>query len=452
MALDPRHVALNVLVAWHKGSGTLDHALAAESDRIEKLSPKDKKLCHALIFGCLRHRQYLDWILDHHTRTSITKVPLTLLYLLRIGLFQIIFMERVPDFAAINTAVNIAARAAGHKKKGFINAVLRKASQSYQSFELPDPKKTPAQYLTVKYGLPLWLSRKWISDFDFQNCEKLGRAINEIPVITVRTNTLKTDRPTLLSALKSHVKDIQLTCHSPEGLSFNHPDKPIHAFTAFKEGWFQVQDEAAQIISLLLEPKPGEHILDACAGMGGKTAHIAQLMKNRGKITAMDTGLNKLHILETEMDRLGIGIVTIQHSSLLKTSVKETKGYFDRVLIDAPCTGLGVLGRNPDTRWKKTFHDIKRMAAQQKKMLNAGANLVKPGGILLFSVCSCEKEENEMVVDAFLSKRKDFSIDKNMPSGMDGSLITDRGFLKTYTEVTHMDGFFAARFIRKEEN
>lgn len=452
MSLDPRHVALNVLVAWHKGSGTLDHVLAAESDRIEKLSPKDKKLCHALIFGSLRHRQHLDWILDHHTRTPLRKVPLTLLYLLRIGLFQIIFMDRVPDFAAINTAVNIAAKAAGHKKKGFINAVLRKASQSYKSLELPDPENSPAQYLSVKYGLPVWLSKKWIADFNFQNSEKLGRVINKIPVITIRTNTLKTDRPALFNALKSHVKDILETRHTPEGLSFNHPDMPIHAFETFQKGWFQVQDEAAQIISLLLDPKPGEHILDACAGMGGKTAHIAQLMKNRGKVTAMDTTLNKLHILETEMDRLGITIVSIQHSNLLHTTVKETKEYFDRVLVDAPCTGLGVLGRNPDSRWKRTIHDIRRMAAQQKKMLNAGANLVKPGGILLYSVCSCEKEENEMVIDTFLSKRKDFSIDKNMPSGMDRSLITDRGFLKTYPEVTDMDGFFAARFIRKEEN
>ena len=351
---------------------------------------------------------------------------------------------------------------------------------------LPGLKKQPYKFLSVKYSLPLWLSKKWIASYGFQSTQQLCIQINTIPTITIRTNTLKTDRQSLMEELTSNVKNLEKTNYVQEGLSFTNPDVPIHELDEFSKGLFRVQDEAAQIITHFLSPQPGEKILDACAGFGGKTSHIAQIMKNRGEITAADTGAKKLESLKTEMQKLGIDIVNTKTIDILKSSIKDFKFYFDRVLIDAPCTGLGVLRRNPDTKWKRSKNDIIRLGAKQKKMLNSAANLVKPGGVLVYAVCSCEKEENEDVIDKFLEKRKDFYLDQNLKADKNqktdkilqsngilqpnenlindetlkndkkvkneiyASLITENGFLKTYPNINNMDGFFAARLIRKQ--
>ena len=449
MIQDPRHIALNVLLFWHKASNTLDAALETYSKEISLLDPKDKKLCNALIFGVLRQRKAIDWVIDEFSNIDLKTISINLLYILRIALFQIIYMDRIPVFAAINTSVDIAKKLAGRKKAGFINAVLRKASTNYTKISLPDSNKNPSQFISIKYSLPLWLSKKWIGVFGFESTQKLGSQINTIPYITIRTNTLKTKRQDLLQKLSLKVKSIQKTDYAQEGLSFSSPDVPIHELGEFKQGLFQVQDEAAQIITHFLGPRPGEKILDACAGFGGKTGHVAQVMENKGVIVAVDTGEKKLESLKRDMQKLGIDIVMTKTINILKTTIKDFDFYFDRVLIDAPCTGFGVLRRNPDTKWKRLKNDIIRLGAKQKKMLNAAANLVKPGGLLVYAVCSCEKEENENVIDTFLEKRTDFSIDKNFKSDRYEQFITQEGFLKTYPHINSMDGFFAARLMRK---
>ncbi len=448
MIKNPRHIALNVLLFWHKASNTLDNALEKHSKEISLLSLKDKRFCNALIFGVLRQRESIDWIIDEFSNIALDKISINLLYILRIALFQIIYMDRVPLFASINTSVDIAKKLTGKKKAGFINAVLRKASANYTSLALPDSKKNPSKFMAVKYSLPLWLSRKWIRSFGSDETKKLCCQINTIPAITIRTNTLKTNRQTLFAKLSLKVKTIEKTDCVPEGISFSSPDTAIDELEEFKNGLFQVQDEAAQLITHFLSPQPGEKILDACAGFGGKTGHIAQIMKNSGHITAADTENRKLESLNRDMQKLGINIVKIQTIDILNSSIKDFQFYFDRVLIDAPCTGLGVLRRNPDTKWKRSKNDIARLGAKQKKMLNQAANLVKPGGILVYAVCSCEKEENEDVIEKFLKKRKDFSIDKDFKSDRFKIFITREGYLKTYPHINNMDGFFAARLIR----
>jgi len=458
MIKDPRHIALNVLVSWHKASYTLDKSLENHSEEISLLSQKDKKLCNALIFGVLRHRESIDWIIQAFSNTPLEKITIKPLYLLRVALFQILYMDRVPVFAAINTTVEITKKLSGKKAAGFINAVLRKAADNFSKVALPDAKRDAAKFISIKFSLPLWLARKWTDAFGFKKTDLLCRQINTIPPITLRTNTLKIDRQSLAKKLSSSVKNIQLTGYSKLGISFISPSVPIQELETFKLGLFQIQDEAAQIVTDFLAPRPGEKILDACAGLGGKTGHIAQEMENQGIIIAADLENKKLESLILDSKRLGIDIIKTKPVDLLKTSIKDFDFYFDRVLIDAPCTGLGVMRRNPDTKWKRTKNDITRLAAKQKKMLNAAANLLKPGGILVYAVCSCEKEENEDVIHKFLEKRKDFSIDKDFKYGNYSNLITNEGFLKTYPDIDrdnkadNMDGFFAARLKRKHKN
>lgn len=448
---DPRQIALAVLLSWHNASYTLDKSLENHSEAMSSLSKNDRSLCNALIFGVLRQREFIDWIIQAFSNTRLEKMDTASLYILRIALFQILFMDRIPVFAAIHTAVDLAKTQYGKRRAGFINAILRNAAQNHSKVALPDAKKEASKFISVTQSLPLWLSKKWIRTFGFEQTLALCQQINTIPKITLRCNTLKINRHSLAEHLDSRAKNIQMTEYAAQGISFTNPDLPIQELDAFKLGWFQIQDEAAQLVTEMLAPEPGEKILDACAGLGGKAGHMAQLMENSGIIIAADVESKKLESLHLESKRLGIDIIRTQPLDLLKTTIKDFEFYFDRVLIDSPCTGLGVIQRNPDTKWKRSKNDIERLGAKQKKMLNAAANLVKPGGILVYAVCSCEREENEDVVRTFLSKRIDFSIDKDVESGNYSKLMTHEGFLKTYPDTKHMDGFFAARFKRESK-
>ncbi len=451
MIPDPRHIALNVLLDWQKGSHTLDRSLERFSDDISGLPKNDRSLCNAVIFGVLRKRRAIDWVIRSFSNTALEKIDVVSLYILRIALFQILHMDRIPAFAAIHSAVDISKAISGKKTSGFINAVLRNASENHSALSFPEKKTEPEKYLSIKFSFPEWLAKKWIQAYGLDQAERLCRQIDGIPQITICCNRLKTDRQSLLENLYSFTKNLQITYFAAHGLSFSNPALPVQELEAFKLGLFHVQDEAAQIITEYLAPLPGEKILDACAGFGGKAFYMAQIMDNKGIVTASDIELEKLEMLQLDAERLGITIIQTKNMDILKTSIKDFDSYFDRVLIDSPCTGLGVLQRNPDTKWKCSKKDIERLSAKQKKMINSAANLVKPGGILVYAVCSCEKEENEDVIHSFLDKRKDFSIDKDFYSDKYSSLITSYGFLKTYPDSKDMDGFFAARLIRKSK-
>jgi 16S rRNA (cytosine967-C5)-methyltransferase len=447
MKTDPRYIALSVLDSWHRNQFTLDSSLKKHEKAMAGLALNDRNLCNAMIFGVLRHRKFIDYTIRAFSNIPVEKMDIKVLYILRIGIFQIQHMNRVPDFAAVDTAVETAKYHCGKKAANFINAVLRKAACNWRNLNLPDRSKQKKKFVSVKYSLPLWLAEKWINAFGFNQTCALCEQINTIPPITIRTNTLKTDRNSLAQELSAHVSETGFTDYSSWGIKIRGPAVPVHELDAFRKGQFQVQDEAAQLVTALLDPEPEERILDTCAGNGGKTCHIAQIMKNQGSITALDIKADKLASLESEAARLGIDIIETKACDILRTGIKDFPSYFDRVLVDAPCTGLGVLRRNPDTKWKRTKNDIARLAASQKKILNAASNLVRPGGILVYAVCSCEKEENENVIMHFLKKRRDFSIDEKPPAAMANS----RGFLKTYPSLPDMDGFFACRMIRKPE-
>nr|NJM01119.1 16S rRNA (cytosine(967)-C(5))-methyltransferase RsmB [Desulfobacula sp.] len=448
---DPRYLALKVLLDWHKKFRTLDQSLDLYSEDISNLPKNDRSLCNALIFGILRKRENIDWIIHSFSNTPIEKIDVTSLYILRMALFQILHTDKIPVFAAIHTAVEISKAMSGRKTAGFINAVLRKAAEHHSALSLPDKKNDPDKFLSIRYSFPLWLIKRWIHRFGVEKAENLCRQINTIPSITICCNRLKTNRQRLSKQLHLFTKNIQITDYASQGLSFSNPVSPVQELEAFQLGLFHVQDEAAQIVIDYLAPEPGETILDSCAGLGGKTFYLAQLMDNKGLVTATDLEPGKLESLQQDAKRLGIRNIQTKPLDLLKASIKDFDVYFDRVLVDAPCTGLGVLQRNPDTKWKRSPKDIERLSAKQKKMINAAASLVKPGGILVYAVCSCEKEENEAVIHSFLDKRKDFSIDKDFHSDKYALLITHEGFLKTYPDTKNMDGFFAARLKRKEK-
>ncbi len=448
MTHDPRFLAFKILGENQNHRITLDQLLDRFSNAFSKLSKRDRALANAIIHGTLRWQNHLDWILAAFSSRPIKEIQPEVLILLRMGLYQMVHMEKIPASAAVNTTVSIVKQVSHSGAAGFANALLRRAAEGHEEIPLPDLKEEPALFISVTRSLPLWLATRWMHRYGMDETLAIGDAVNRIPGITIRTNTLKTNRDELARALTHDVQEITATTHAGSGLSFSRPAVPIHEITAFKQGLFQVQDQAAQMISPLLSPRPGERILDACAGLGGKTGHLAQLMDNKGEIIAVDLDSQKLERLKEEMVRLGVSIVTTRPMNLMKPESIQGIQPFDGVLVDAPCSGLGVLRRNPDSRWKRREKDVQRMAGIQKKILFNAADLVKPGGRLVFAVCSCELEENQGVVQDFLSAKKEFT---PVPPPLPSSLKREELFFKTYPHLTTMDGFFAAVFQKNNK-
>ena len=447
MSFDARKSALDMLNALDKGQRTLDALLWDVSADNSNVPRRELALLRALVFGVLRWRGRLDQIISQFSTTRFDKINPIVLNLLRLALFQIIYLDRIPNSAAVNTAVDMAKANAAPWVAGYVNALLRRAARDYQQVSVPDAGQNPVVSLGVEKSFPEWIIRKWLHRYGQADTASLCDSINSIAPTTVRANTLRISRDLLLEKLSAEAGQVQATEFAPDGITLVDPDVSIPEFGAFKSGFFQVQDEAAQLVSLLLDPQSGEAVLDACAGLGGKTGHIAQLMNNAGNIVALDISEKKLQRLEAEMQRLGITIVSGRCFNLEKAPPSEQFTVFDRVLLDAPCTGLGVMRRNPDIKWRTSKKNFSKYRRRQIRLLDNTAGLVKPSGIFVYAVCSPEPEENEMVVEEFLKKHPEFVIDKRFGKLPDKicTMAPMPGVFKTYPLLSRMDGFFAVR-------
>jgi 16S rRNA (cytosine967-C5)-methyltransferase len=429
---------------------TLDSAMQTAFDQADSWSKRDRALLNALVYGVLRWRGRLDYIINRHSKTRLSRIDPSVLNILRLGLYQIGYLTRIPGFAAVNTSVELVKSTSTPWAFGFVNAVLRNAARDYPDVVFPDVQKNPVASLAATKSFPQWLIRRWLEKHDFERTAALCDAINAIPAITLRANTLLVDRDTLAAALENEVENIELTPWAPDGVSIMNPLEPIPLMPSYRAGWFQVQDEAAQLVSCFLNPQPGETILDACAGMGGKTGHIAQRMNNSGTIVALDKNKEKLNRLHMQTNRLKVSIVTTVTHDLDTPLAGYHSGYFDRILLDAPCSGLGVIRRNPDIKWNTDEKQLIHHSSRQLGFLNRLSHLVKPSGLLVYAVCSNETEENETVANSFLDRHPEFVLDTfsgGLPQKA-SALIDDEGYLKTWPYPHKMDGFFAARFKR----
>lgn len=410
----------------------------------------DRALAHTLIYGTLRWQGRLDYQIDCLAKKP-NKIDPIIRTILRMALFQMQHLERVPDSAAVNTAVNLAKQTGRAWAAGFVNGLLRRSATMRDRISWPDMQAAPDLAVAVRYAIPQWLAARWIERHGLQDTLRLCDAINTIPSITIRTNTLKINRQALIDAIRLETRRIDVTRHSPEGIVLAGLNTALSCWPAFHNGWLQVQDEAAQIVSHFLSPLPGETVWDACAGTGTKTAHLAQLMKNRGTLVATDLYAFKLDRLRREMQRLGIAITKTHCMDLAAATQAADLPLFDRILVDAPCSGLGVLQKNPDAKWKWSSEDLDRFRLRQLSLLHHTCRRLRPGGVLVYAVCSFEPEENARVVDAFLQTHPEFDMHQpSMKTVMQcDRLLTREGCLNTFPHRHGMDGFFAAAFIRK---
>jgi 16S rRNA (cytosine967-C5)-methyltransferase len=446
MISDPRQNALNVLNTLDQGRFHLDHIIQELfENNARPMDHRDRALFTTLVFGVTRWRKRLDWIIGHHSNVPVKKIRPEVQNILRLGLFQIFFLDRIPASAAVNTAVNMTRKTAPEWTVRFVNGLLRNAVRKKDDIEFPLPQNNPVAALAVSRSFPEWLVNRWLDRFGFEDTCALCDAVNDIPPLTIRANTLKIDREKLVKLLASEAGNIEPTVCAPDGLRLGALNTSIDRMQTFKDGLFQVQDEAAQLISLLLHPCPGESVLDACAGFGGKTAHMAQLMNNSGQITAVDRDQKKLTRLDDDMKRMGIVTVTGRKGDLEAPSALSGAEPFDRILLDAPCSGLGVIRRNPDIKWDPSRQNLQRFAHRQAALFHHVSQYLKPAGRMVYSVCSMEPEENEAVVSTFMDDHPEFKILNNAAYLPDHarSLMDERGFFRSLPHRHAMDGFFA---------
>ncbi len=451
MSLAPRKAALAILMDIDQGGLTLDR-LMDRFHRGNELDRRDESFVTAIVYGVLRWRRRLDWIISKVSTTPLDRMDPLVVNILRMGLYQIIFMDRVPNSAAVNTSVDLAKVLKKKWLTGFVNGVLRQALRRLPDIAPPASEADPVQALAMTHSMPEWLVERWIKQFGQQEATALCETCNRIPSLALRTHTLKTDRQTLMRQLQPLAKAIRPSLYTPEGIIVDGLKGDLFSNEVFEQGGFQVQDEAAQAVGHLLAPQPGQEVLDACAGLGGKTAHIAALMNNSGRITAMDRVDRKLQQLMQEMRRLGIDIVTPQTTDLEIDHMPKNTQAFDRILLDAPCSGLGVIRRNPDAKWSRTPDDIQHCARRQKQLLFHLAPRLKPGGVLVYAVCSTEPEETNDVITLFLSECPEFVMDDrppDLPSSL-SPLMDRQGWLQTSPHRHGTDGFFALRLRRQE--
>ncbi len=351
---------------------------------------------------------------------------------------------RVAKHAAVHESVNLAAKE-GRKVLGFANAVLRKVAElNPEKISYPDLDRDPVRHLSVRYSYPLWLVARWLERFGFSRTEFLLKEGNVVPPLTLRANRLWTTRERLIEEFAR--RDIRaLPCRvSPDGVIVSGGEPGT--LPRYKEGWFYVQDEGAQLVSHLLGVRPGEVILDACAAPGGKATHLAEMMGDRGEVVALDVDRERLAKVEENVRRLRVGIIQ------LKTTLADfpPSGY-DRILIDAPCSALGVLRRAPEGKWRKREGLIRSYRKRQIEILERTAPLVREGGVVVYSTCSTEPQENEEVIAAFLAAHQEFAVENAAPylPAAAAEFVTPEGFFSTLFNRDRMDRFFSARLIRR---
>lgn len=438
-----RQIAVEILNRIDREGDYAEPLLDAALSGTAIANPRDRGLLTELIYGTIRMRGRLDWIIGQLYHGNIVQLETAVLNVIRTGLYQIWFTDRIPSFASVNEAVGIA-RDASPASPGLVNAILRNAIRKKDAVVWPDMVKDPEKAIAILHSHPAWLVRRLLAQFGMEETIAISRANNMIPPLALRVNTLKASRDQALAALAKDGIAAGPTPFSTDGIILTSPASGLRETPPYKEGLIRIQDEASQLISQIVAPKPGEKILDLCAGAGGKTLHLAALMENRGSITALDLHPERLRMLRAEAGRLGASIVETRTGDAAVPSEGFRKA-FDRVLLDAPCSGLGTLRRNPEIRWRLVPADLSKCMNIQKLLLKSAAECVRPAGSLVYSVCTVTPEENEIVIDDFLRNHPDFKLIP--PANLPPALIDARGYFRTSPHLQGMDGFFAALLI-----
>ena len=442
-----RLVAARVLERVERSRAFADLALQAALGRTP-LGARDRAFATELAYGTLRWRGRLDFLLGQLLDRPLEALDPDVRTLLRLGAYQILFCDSVPAAAAVDETVRSARVLGTERASGFLNAVLRKLARVADALPLPALADDPLGHLEHALGLPRWIASLWLRDLGPDEAAALAAASNAAPPLTVRANRARISRDALVAELRTRFPAARPCRFAPDGVVLGHGGQP-GADPAFVAGLCTVQDEASQCVVELLDPQPGERVLDACAAPGTKTTALAERVGEAGLVVALDRSERRLALVGRAARRLGQENVTALVRDATKPLADLPGAPFDRVLVDAPCSGLGALRRNPDARWRIGPEDPSALAAIQSALLGSVAAVLVPGGALVYSTCTLLHEENEAVVADFLSREPGFR--RADPAGLPaslGPLLDADGTLRTWPHRHGTDGFFAVRLER----
>jgi 16S rRNA (cytosine967-C5)-methyltransferase len=443
-----RRQAVLCLTAWDRERQAIQPFIESMIYR-SSLAAGDRHLAVMLVHGVLRRMQHLDAVVSRFSTFPLSKMkPLTRMAL-RVGVYQLLFLDRVPESAAVNETVNVLKEE--HQPRwlvNFVNGVLRSVTKNRTALRGVEREEEGGTGIP---NHPEWLVRRWEEAYGRDTARKICRRNNREPVLTIRVNTLRTDAAELAGRFRDRGYEVRPGRYAPQSLVFETFSGTVADLPGYGEGLFHVQDEAAQMVSLLLAPFDRETAhLDACAGPGGKTCHLAQLLADGAELTAVEPNNYRFRLLEQNIRRLHLaGRVTLFHGRLGRFA-ETLPDRFHRIVVDAPCSGTGVIGRHPDIRWNRQPGDLQILQKQQLKLLGQAASLLLPGGILVYATCSLEQEENQGVIESFLRADAAFTATdcRDFISGPARELVDPSGYFRS-TPADGLDGFFAVRLVRR---
>ncbi len=436
-----REAAAKILLTVHEENAYANVVLAREIRKL-KLEDRDRRFVTELVYGTTKAGMTLDWILQRYINRPLKKISPMVREILRTGMYQLFYMEKVPPSAACNEAVELTKKYSHIGTVKFVNAVLRTAARQPEKAAFPIGKN--AEYLALSAFHPVWLVKKWIAQFGYAETAELCTFNNGQPNLSLRANTLKCSQKELLDKLCTEGAEGTASEWTPEGV-LCQAHGSLDTMEALQQGFCQVQDESSMLVAHVVDPQPEEFIIDACSAPGGKATHMAALMKNQGRILAGDIYPHKLARIEENARRLSVKIVETVLMDARKIGENFTE-QADRVLADVPCSGLGVLRRKPDARWTKQPNELDELPLLQFEILESAAKAVKKGGILVYSTCTIAPEENQQVVEKFLKQHKEFFLEdtgKFLPLKQ-----RDEKMVQLYPHKDGTDGFFIARMKR----
>jgi 16S rRNA (cytosine967-C5)-methyltransferase len=409
----------------------------------------DRRLLTELVYGTVRRQRTLDALIDQFAKKRSSQQPPDLRLILHLGLYQLRYLNQIPASAAVNTTVDLTKQNGLAGLTGFVNGLLRQYLRAAEMGVDPLPRSdNPVEQLGIQHSYPNWMIEVWRQQLDLAETAQLCEWLNQPPHLDLRVNPLRTSLEQVETALRSAGISVDRILYLPQALRLAGATGAVQNLPGFNQGWWMVQDSSAQLVSHLVDPQPGEVIVDACAAPGGKTAHLAELMQNQGTIWAIDRAPSRLKKLQQNADRLELQ--TIQICAGDSRELPQFVGQCDRVLLDAPCSGLGTLNRHADARWRQTPATVAALSQLQQELLHHTATWVKPNGVLVYATCTLHPAENETVIQTFLTTHPNWTIAPPAPNSNLATFAEPQGWLKVWSHRQNMDGFFMVRLQRSE--
>ncbi|HOV92428.1 MAG TPA: 16S rRNA (cytosine(967)-C(5))-methyltransferase RsmB [Candidatus Kapabacteria bacterium] len=440
-----RYNAVKILNRYERSDSYVDKLLdfAFVNNDFNKF---DKALLTEIVNGVIRWRAKLDWILTGFYNGDYLKCLNWVKNAMRVGLYQLLFLTKIPPAIAIYETVEMTKKIQGEKTAGLVNAVLRNILRNIENIRYPEKDDDPPYYLATLYSYPKWLAKHWIELFGFDEAEKMMIAMNKRPYIPARVNRLKSSIEEIKAFLDENQMIYKQYSYSENTFMIFNPKINIFESDLFKEGKIAIQDPSATLAVRLANPQQDWEVADICSAPGGKAFLMAEMMKNTGSIIAIDKYDSKLRFIQEGAARLGLTNISVQAGDAIRLQLQNQK---DLVFADVPCSGLGTISKKPDIKWKREIEDIKNLSQVQKKIIENAARLVKPGGVLLYSTCTIEPDENENIVKEFLSHHSEFELDsaeKYLPEK-----VCKNGMMQTFPHRHSCDGAFAARLVKRSK-